>query len=230
MSETRYFVTQYKTGFRGDGNYLGPAMKLLQHKLRTRATGLYHRQQFPNHEEKLPDLMKTVKQAIAEKPIGHKEVIFGSHYDEPAFAIKSKDVSVVSPMITWAEQFVGKAGYLVGAPGPPGPGDCSQLTQNAAWEALGIHIPDTANEQGHSPALFHYFDDPGDLESGDFIWFHYTDRVGPSLDAYDHVEFFVRHGLDLGSRPSTSGTNYYPWVYVEKPDWAVVKYGRLVGA
>lgn len=232
MSETRWFVTRYGVGVQGKGSrYLGRAMRLLQRKLHRNASPLYHRQDHPKQEYPLPEMMKIVKKIMADHKAPHKEVIRGTHYDEPAFSIIKMEVAPSkSPLVSALEPYVGHSSYQLGGSGPPGPSDCSGSTAYAAEKAYKVYLPHSANEQGHMPEKFIYFTNTDDLQSGDFIFYKYTNRVGSSPDDYDHVDLFVRFGISIGSRPSTSGIGYYQWVngpHGDRPDWAALKYGRL---
>ena len=228
----KYFVTRFGSGINGPGTqFLGRAMRTLQTKLHTRASPLYHRQDHPDQEMPLPEMMARIKPLMADHKPPHKEVVRGSNYDEPAFSIHKLEVTPKkSPLVTAIEPWVGRSSYYLGGAGPPGPSDCSGTTAYAADKAYNVYIPHSANEQGHLPEKFLYFTDTGDLQSGDFIFYKYTNRVGSSPDDYDHVDIFVRFGTCIGSRPSTGGIGYYQWVNGaggDRPDWAALKYGRL---
>ena len=228
----RVFVHQRGIAPTGPGHkFLGGGTTILRRKLRRADNAPYHFENHPENRYNRPQIVKEVHSRMdAHRHDGFRQIIHTAAYDKAPWVIEWIRVDPpVAAAVTWAEQFVGKSSYLLGGSGPPGPSDCSQLTQNACREVLGINIPDTAVEQGNDPSQFHYFTDFSELVSGDFCFFKYSNRVGSSPNDYDHVEFYKGNHVNVGSRPSTNGVNYYHWVYEDHPDSSFSKFGRLIG-
>jgi hypothetical protein len=149
-------------------------------------------------------------------------IIRGSRYDEAAWSVRSiEKVEQESQLVTWCQKFVGHSSYELGATGPPGLSDCSSTTQGAVKAVYGIDLVHSADAQSNDSRIEH-FHDPGNLRSGDFVFLNYGRLNWPSAD---HVEFYVSPGKTIGSRPSTSGVNYYRFTSFDAA--RVITYGRL---
>jgi len=179
-----------------------------------------------------PELREHVRKVLRQSKVGTKVVVRGVHYDSPAYAVRSVKVErtkPATPLVDWVAQFVSKSPYLLGETGPPGKSDCSSTTQNAARAVYSVQLDHSAELQAKDAAHFVFFHDPADLEPDDFVFYNYGRKVWPLAD---HVELWVGRRpfmfwrrWTIGSRPSTSGVNYYAMNSYDAS--RVVTYGRL---
>ena len=218
----RYQITLLGTGFSHRHKLvLGDALtRLSLHLLRVKGPYTIGDQ---TKEYTRPDLRVELRRRFTAHPnVEQKLVVKGSRYDDPTWAIRSTEVTPkMSPLITYGAQFVGRSSYELGADGPPGPSDCSSFTDKVANVVAGVDLVHSADAQLADSRIEH-FHDPGELQSGDFVFLNYGRKPWPDAD---HVEFWVRPGQTLGSRPSTNGVNYYRFSSYD--EGRVITYGRL---
>jgi len=169
-------------------------------------------------------MLEEVRKRADKLKAREKLVIVGSGTGQPAFSFRKwevDDTSTESPLVTWSKQWVGDAPYVLGAPGPPGDCDCSGLTLKAVETVYGPRLPHMADLQMRDSRVW-TFRDEGQLRSGDLVFLNYG-RL--EADHADHVEFFVKPGQTLGSRPSTDGVGFYSFGSYDAS--RVLRYGRL---
>lgn len=181
-----------------------------------------------NQRYNIDGVMTFLRNHIDHAKPGARFEVAGSAYDQPVWIIKCVEVAPPNPMVKWAEKFVGKSPYLLGATGPPGQSDCSSTTMNAAREVYNKSLEHGAELQRQDDVHLQIFHDASEIEEDDFIFFNYGRLAWPQAD---HVEIIakratkLRSQLNIGSRPSTNGVNWYRMSSYDKDN--IVAYGRL---
>lgn len=224
--EVRYQTTRFGTGFRGAGTrWLGAAIGRLRLKLR-KIDGPYSiddggrepNDGKPDRKYKRSEVLAEVKRRMAKARPGRKLIVRGAGgYDAPAFTIRKRAVvDPEHPFVTACKRLLGSPYDMGGY--PPGPVDCSGATKWSVDQVTGQDLPHSAEYQLKDDRV-QKFHDADDLESGDFVFYNFGRKPAGLAD---HVAFFVKPGLEIGSRPSTNGVGYH------SIDWPfVIAFGRM---
>lgn len=221
MTDRRYQVTTFGTGFSGSGHeLLDEAVEIARDKLHTIAPP-YHFHGTPEEEHPRPEILDMLEGLLADGTFGDKFVIAGSNYDEPGVAVRIiRDDRDESPLVTAAKRHLGER-YVFGRIFPP-VGDCSGLVVRAALDALGITLPHLSDGI-RIDSRVETFRDHDDTASGDFIFYHFSDRNGAWPHA-DDITMVVDDDLQIGARPSKGGVAIFD--RAPEHEW-LVGYGRL---
>ena len=231
----RYQITKFGEGFKDThGSGLTLTMTRLRRALQRTTHAPYHLSlDLPGKDtERLPstfnrpDAIRRTRALLKNQPIGTRVIVASrANYDEPAWSLRSKEYNPPPPpeseLITYGKGWVGNSSYGFGASGPPGPSDCSGFTLHCVEHVYHITLPHGANEQMHDSRITTFLNG-NNLQSGDFVFFNYGRLY---WNQADHVEFFVKNGLDLGSRPSTNGVAWYGMHSYDYDN--ILCYGRL---
>jgi NlpC/P60 family len=221
MSGLKYQVTTFGTGFRGRGRgQPDEAVEIAREKL-LKVDPPYHFHEDPREEHPRPEILRMLEERLLEGGFGDKFVIMGSNYDEPGVAVRIiRDDREVSPLVSVAKKHLGER-YVFGHIFPPD-GDCSGLVVLAVQEVHGITLTHLS-EAIRVDSRVRTFHDHDDTRSGDFIFYHFSDRNGVWPRA-DDITMVVDDDLQIGARPSRGGVA----IFEREPElrW-LVEYGRL---
>jgi hypothetical protein len=221
MADRRYQVTRFGSGFHGRGQTtLDEAMDIAREKL-SKIDGQYH---FRGDDERhlgRPEIVRRLEERVNEGDIGEKFVVMGANYDQPGVSVRIiPDAAEESPLVIEARKYLGQK-YVFGHIFPPD-GDCSGLVVRAVRSTHDISLPHLS-EGIRVHEKVRTFRDPDDSESGDFIFYHFSDRNGGWPHA-DDITMVVDDDMQIGARPSRGGVA----IFERDPErqW-LVEYGRL---
>ena len=220
MSGKQYQVTTFGTGFHDPGQELDEAIESARAKLLLIAPP-YHFHGHVKEEHPRPQIMKMLEEQLVAGSFGDKLVIGGSNYDEPGVAVRIvRDDRDESPLVTAAKKHLGEK-YVFGHIFPPD-GDCSGLVVRAVQEVRDIALPHLSDGI-RTDSRVKTFHEPDDTLSGDFIFYHFSDRNGAWPHA-DDITMVVDDNMQIGARPSRGGVA----IFERAPElqW-LVEYGRL---
>jgi cell wall-associated NlpC family hydrolase len=223
MVDMRYQVTRFGTGFHGPGQgSAAQAISIARDKL-LKIDPPYHFHGDQKHEHTRPEVLQMLEEQVEDGTIGDKFVVMGANYDQPGVAVRiTRDVPEESPFVTAAKEHLGEP-YVFGHTFPPD-GDCSGLVVRAVQDVQGVSLPHLSEGIRTDPRV-KTFRDPDATASGDFIFYHFSDRNGPWPHA-DDITMVVDDDLQIGARPSKGGVA----IFERDPErqW-LVEYGRLSG-
>jgi len=224
MVAQRYQVTRFGTGFNGPGRTsIDEALDVAQDKLHHVAPPYHFKDEADNHPR--PEVVRLLRDRLVGGDVGDKFVVLGENYDEPGVAVRIiHDTVEESPLVTEARKFLGQPyefGKIFPA-GPPGPGDCSGLVCRVVENVRGSTLPHLSEGIRVLDSV-HRFNEHDESRSGDFIFYHFTDRNGPRPHA-DDITLVVDDDLQIGARPSKKSVA----IFARAPElgW-FVEYGRL---
>ena len=221
MSDRKYQVTTFGTGFRGPGHEMpDQAVDIARDKL-LKIAAPYHFHGHTKDEHPRPEILNMLEKRLVDGELGDKFVIMGSNYDEPGVAVRIiRDDREESALVTAAKTHLGEK-YVFGHIFPPD-GDCSGLVVRAVQEVRDITLPHLS-EGIRVDGRVRTFHDHDDTASGDFIFYHFSDRNGAWPHA-DDITMVVDDDRQIGARPSRGGVA----IFERGPEhqW-LVGYGRL---